>query len=292
MQGDNRGFGIFASDNCDINFDTENGLQGIFASANSTIGRGFTDAIIASTNSTINGNEKVAIIASNNSSSGFANQGVIIGSAGCSIQGSFQGMYSSEASSYQAGSNISSVIATYNSHIQSNGYYNGFAWTYQSIINKGGTGASGENMVALACREVTIDKERAVMIGVSGYTSAYSATTHSENAHTYKTESFGVINAGSVGGNIDVDCSLGTMFLFTLTANTTPNFINFRDGQRITFVVKNSTYSVADASIRARGDVYAKNGSIAPSNNNKSLYYGTFMSGDLYIDEHTGFDAV
>jgi len=132
-----------------------------------------------------------------------------------------------------------------------------------------------------------------VLLGLNNFTSpAADNTTYVDNIHTLKTESFDVVAAGNVGGNVDVDCSLGTIYTFTMTANTTPNFINFRDGQRITFVITNTTYSVPTATISGGGSVYAKNANIAPSNNNKTLYYGTFISGDLYIDEHTGFDAV
>ena len=131
------------------------------------------------------------------------------------------------------------------------------------------------------------------LIGLTNFTSPTNDnTTYVDNIHTLRVESFDVVSGGSVGGNIDVDCSLGTIFTFTITANTTPNFINFRDGQRITFVVTNTTYSVPSATIDGGGSVYAKNGSISPSNNSKTLYYGTFISGDLYIDEHTGFSAV
>ena len=130
-----------------------------------------------------------------------------------------------------------------------------------------------------------------ILLGTTGLTATESNTTYVDNIHVQKTESFNVIAGGNVGGNIDVDCSLGTIYTFTMTANTTPNFINFRDGQRITFVVTNTTFSVPSATIDGGGSVYAKNGSISPSNNNKTLYYGTFISGDLYIDEHTGFDA-
>jgi hypothetical protein len=57
-------------------------------------------------------------------------------------------------------------------------------------------------------------------------------------------------------------------------------------------VVTNTTFTVPTATVSGGGSVYAKNGLISPSNNSITLYYGTFISGNLYIDEHTGFDAV
>lgn len=135
-----------------------------------------------------------------------------------------------------------------------------------------------------------------VMVGTSGRTALYSATTHVENIHTFKTESFKEYNGGNVGGSIDVDCSQGSFFLFTMTADTTPNFINVRNGQRFFFIVyNNGSWAVPTATLNgASGKVMAKNGSISPGNNSYSKYVATYDSVNdlLFLDEETGFSAV
>jgi hypothetical protein len=125
------------------------------------------------------------------------------------------------------------------------------------------------------------------------FSSLYSATTHSKNTYTEGVKSYNVINAGAVSGSIDVDLSLGTLYFFEITGNTTPNFINWREGQQIQFWVKNqSNYDVPTATISGGGSVFAKAGVINPTNNAVSGYYGTIVNGDLYLDEHLNFQAV
>lgn len=134
---------------------------------------------------------------------------------------------------------------------------------------------------------------RSVALGYAVGT-LYSATTHVDNIHTYRTETFDVIAAGNVGGNINVDCSLGTIFTFTMTANTTPNFINIRTGQRFIFIVNNNgSYTVPTATVNgAGGTVFAKGGSLNPTNNGYTKYQAVYASGILWLDEELNFQAV
>lgn len=136
-------------------------------------------------------------------------------------------------------------------------------------------------------------KTQAVMVGTNNRAALYDNTTHVENSHNFKTESFNVTNSGSVGGNIDVDCSLGTLFYFTITADTTPNFINWKEGQRLQFWVDNSgTFTVPTATISGGGSVYSKGGTINPTNNEITAYYGTIVNGNMFLDEHLNFQPV
>lgn len=132
------------------------------------------------------------------------------------------------------------------------------------------------------------------LINLQGFTSpALDNTTYVDNIHTLRAESFNVIAAGNVGGTINVDCSLGTIFTFTMTADTTPNFINLRTGQRFIFIVDNTTFNVPDAQINGvSGNVYAKNGTISPSNNAVSKYTATYDGTRLFLDEELNFSAV
>jgi len=167
---------------------------------------------------------------------------------------------------------------------------------YNTILNGDNSSISGATTggtIINSTNTIISGKTRATMIGTSGRTALYDNTTHTENIHTYKTETFDVIAGGNVGGNIDVDCSLGTIYTFTMTANTTPNFINLRTGQRFIFIVDNTTYNVPDATINGvSGNVYAKNGSISPSSNATTKYTATFDGTRLFLDEEGGFSAV
>jgi len=137
-------------------------------------------------------------------------------------------------------------------------------------------------------------KDRAVMIGTSNENALYSATTHVQNIHTFNTETFDVVAGGNVGGSIDVDCSAGTIYTFTLTADTTPNFTNIKVGQRFIFIVyNNGTWTVPTATVNsAAGTVFAKNGTINPSNNGYTKYTATYDGTYMFLDEELGFSAV
>ena len=132
------------------------------------------------------------------------------------------------------------------------------------------------------------------LIGLQNFTSpATNNTTYVDNIHTLRTETFDVIAGGNVGGTIDVDCSLGTIYTFTMTANTTPNFINLRTGQRFIFIIDNTTYNVPAATINGvSGNVYAKNGTISPSSNSITKYTATYDGTRLFLDEEGAFSAI
>ena len=138
--------------------------------------------------------------------------------------------------------------------------------------------------------------EGVTMISTSGRSQQHSWTLHTDNIHTFQTETFTEVNAGNVGGSVDVDCSQGSFFLFTMTADTTPNFINVRDGQRFFFIVyNNGTWSVPTATVNGvSSTVYAKNGTINPQNNSYSKYTATYdgVNNLLFLDEEVGFAAV
>lgn len=137
------------------------------------------------------------------------------------------------------------------------------------------------------------DHDGSVALG-SGVTTIYTATTHVDNIHTYKTETFNVVDAGQVGGNIDVNCALGTIFMFEMTANTTPNFINIRTGQRFIFIVNNAgSFTVPDATVNGTpSTVYSKGGALNPTNNGYTKYQAVYAGGILWLDEELNFQAV
>ena len=151
--------------------------------------------------------------------------------------------------------------------------------------------------VLLNSKDTTITAGQGrTMASVSGRTSVFDWTTHTDNIHTFKTETFTETNGGNVGGSIDVDCSQSTFYFFTMTADTSVNFTNVRDGQRFMFIVyNNGSWSVTGATLNGVGSkVYAKNGTINPTNNGYSKYVATYdsVNGFLFLDEELGFAAV
>lgn len=155
------------------------------------------------------------------------------------------------------------------------------------------TGLLGQNNGIAIGGSARVDREQAVSIGY-GVQDLYSATTHVQAIHTYKQETFSVISAGNVGGNINVDCSLGTIFTFVMTANTTPNFVNLRPGQRFIFIVNNAgSFTVPTATVNGSSNtVYAKGGSLNPTNNGYTKYQAVYVDNILWLDEQLNFQAV
>jgi hypothetical protein len=219
-----------------------------------------------------------------NNSGIVAGSGNLIGSTyndRCFIGGgqSNQILYGADCSIIGGTTNTIQGAALYSSIIggQNNNINGG---THSSIIGGSGNTITGNT--------------NAVMIGCSGRTALYNNTVHVDNSHTFLTESFKTINIGNVGGNINVNCSLGTIFQFTMTANTTPNFINLREGQRIIFsIINNGSFTVPTATVDGVSTVVlAKGGAVNPTNNGITLYYATWMFGNLYLDQHLNFQPI
>jgi hypothetical protein len=104
--------------------------------------------------------------------------------------------------------------------------------------------ADNNNLIHASSYSVISGKTRASMISTSGSTALYDDTLHTDNAHTFKTESFNVIAGGNVTGSASVDCTLGTIFTFTMTGNVSVDFLNPRVGQRFIFIVYNKAFTL------------------------------------------------
>lgn len=265
-----RGSVIAGGSNCYINHKSNGNNHFIAASSSSYIDSGYgQNAILASGNGYITGNSYHFLGGGRSNKITGTDDSALCGGNSNQVAGN-QGFIGGGTSNYQRGNN--SVILGGQSN-QINPARN------QAFI---GGGISN-----------TLSHTNSAMIASSGRTSLYDLTLHTDNIHTYKTETFNVIAGGNVGGNVDVDCSLGTLFTFTMTADTTPNFINLRTGQRFMFIVNNTTFNVLGATINGvSGNVFAKNGTISPSNNSVSKYTATYDGTRLFLDEELGFSAV
>lgn len=180
----------------------------------------------------------------------------------------------------------SDIVGTSGNDVKRSFIMGGTGNTLNANVNKSGILGGNDNTISASAENV-------IIAASSGRTSLYNYTLHTDNIHTFKTETFNVISGGNVGGNVDVDCSLGTLFTFTMTANTTPNFINLKTGQRFMFIINNTTFNVPAATINGvSGNVYAKNGTISPSSNSITKYTATYDGTRLFLDEEGAFSAV
>jgi len=187
-------------------------------------------------------------------------------------------------------SNYSAILGGYDNDITGSGGAAGILVGEGNDITASG---AYNTIIGSATSTISGSLAGASIIASNSKSALYSYTLHAENNHTFKTESFDVVAVGNVGGNIDVDCSLGTIFTFTMTADTTPNFINLRTGQRFIFIVENTTYAVPGATINgASGNVYAKNGNINPSSNAITKYTATYDGTRMFLDEELNFQSV
>jgi len=268
----------------------------IIGSFNSNIYGGYYNTIMSSEGPNILAGAWNSIIASyggseiqggdNNFIAG--SQGFVLGgnSAKCAGVGVEAGGWNGPRFSFAGGGyNLTTTNDNGNDHFA--GAYNGLTFD--------GTAKGGYlyKVAGLAIQDGTVSNDISALIASSGRTTLYDQTLHTDNIHTFKTESFNVINVGNVSGSIDVDCSLGTIFTFTMVGDTTPNFINARTGQRFVFIVYNTTYNVPTATVGGvSGTVFAKNGTISPSNNGYTKYTATYDGARMFLDEELGFAAV
>jgi hypothetical protein len=215
------------------------------------------------------------------------------------------GIYGADASTLHE-AQYSQIMGGNNNQIR-NGINNGILFgTYNTISGSTDTaeilgsdycsvigGADRSTIIASSGSTVNAGSAR-VMIATEGQTALYNNTTHTDNIHTYKTETFNVIDAGNVGGSINVDCSLGTIFTFALTANTTPNFINIKTGQRFIFIVENTgSFTVPTATVGGvSSTVFAEGGALNPTNNGFTKYQAVYAGGILWINEELNYQAV
>jgi len=168
-----------------------------------------------------------------------------------------------------------------------------------AINSNGGTiSATGDHnmLINTESKDITGSRNKATVIGVWDNTQPvdYENTVYLGAIHNYGARSAKVIDAGNVSGTVDVDGSLGEAFIFTLTGNTQPNFINLREGQKFVFsIYNNGGNSVTGGTINGvGGNVLAKGGNISPSNNAWSFYTGFYDGTRLYLIEENGLSSI
>lgn len=295
---------ILGGENNDIT--SSGAYNSIIGGDSNTISSGTHSAISSSIGSTADGDTTIDISASYQSEvTGASYRSIIAGTyqssinagTGCAVIGTYADITGNGNGYDIIAGGISHTLTSSSYSTILGGQNNTITSSNESaLISTNGSLISGGslNSVVLGGKNTTIGaNEGSVMVGTSGKTALYDYTTHVENIHTFKTETFDTISGGTVGGSIDVDLSLGTIYKFTMSANTTPNFINWREGQRIEIVVVNSSnYTVPTATITGGGSVLSKGGNLNPTNNGITKYKGIIVDGDLYLNEELNFQTV
>ena len=170
-----------------------------------------------------------------------------------------------------------------------NEIYSGQSFSTAIGVNNNISG--GTEGVAIGYNNL-VTHSRASVLG-SNQSSLYEDTTHVDNLYVKRIYSFNTINAGTVAGAINVDLSLGSLFFFSISGDVSVNFINITEGQKVQFWVDNlGNHTVTAMTIAGGGDVYAKGGTVAPTNNQITGYYGTIVNGNMFLDEHLNFQVV
>lgn len=196
-------------------------------------------------------------------------------------------VYGQEATGVGSNNTISAVYGTAvgNRNIIDSGQSNGVTIGVDNVISGGTSGAAiGDGNIVTHTDAVVLGKNQV---------SVYTGTTHVDNLYVDRVYSFNTVNGGTVAGSINVDLSLGSLFSFSLSGDVAVNFINWREGQKVQFWVNNlSNWTVTAMTITGGGDVYAKGGAVAPTNNQITGYYGTIVNGNMFLDEHLNFQVV
>lgn len=263
--------------------------------------------IMGSFRSFLSGGERSAIIACENTEVSNAYNAVAIGcsgnqyiyqgpslaaaSQGVSINANRAAIIASEGMSLN--SNMSASIASYGGTINGNLYQVSLG-TFQPTFNDYG---GYENMIQIGARESVVEHQRASMISTSGRTSLYSGTSHTDNIHIYGTESKSTITGLTATGSVSVDLSTASVFEFDITGNITDiTFTNWREGGIYEFVVHNTgSYTITSSGVRLDGvanTIYAKGGSLNPTNNGYTFYRMMIVNGIGWLNEHLNFQAL
>lgn len=197
--------------------------------------------------------------------------------------------------SFLGGSNNKINSGTYNtivsnlSQITTNSQKNSIFGGYDSDIT-----STEDNNTILNCEGSVISGTTSgtTLIGLTNFKSPTNDnTTYVDNIHTLRTETFDTISGGSVSGVVSVDLSLGTIYKFSITGNiTSVDFTNWREGQRVEFIVENTaSYTISAMTITGGGQIYTKGGTVNPTNNAFTKYKGVIVDGDMFLNEELNF---
>jgi len=119
-----------------------------------------------------------------------------------------------------------------------------------------------------------------------------SSTTHKIRVEDFMAEP--VINAGDVGGAVEVDLSQGHWYVFTLQDNVEVDLFNEREGARyLFFVYSNGNFAVNAMRLVSGKNIYSVGGTLPnPANNAWNLYEGMVINGGMVLTEIDNFAPI
>ena len=287
----------------------------ILGGGSNTLSSGYENGILAGASNSVNGGEKNAIIASNNSSlGGYPIRDFIAGTESGSINNArFSHIIGGYAGSINSSANFLSMINSNGSITSSsernisincvNGNITDSVLESALISSSNVNIASDEtNVTVLNCKPLVSESvntvSKATYIGVFDTITGnneYSATTHTDNLHSYKLTSNEVTTTANASGNVTIDLSTGLIFFIPQTGNITVTFINARDGAKYEFIVHNTCAAacgITNVNLTG-GDVYVAGGSLASTPGTTRAYWkGTIFNDDMYLSVENNYQLL
>lgn len=257
---------------------------------------GYNCAIVASYSgpSIISGEENFIAASVGGSQLGGYN-GALIATQGVIVDGNLTAAIACEGSTQQAGNHMF-IAGGYNYQGQINNLVNQAHLGFKDL--NVGDGISGFNVGgSLATSGATITKAGSTMVSSQGQTTSYPWTLHTDNIHIYGTESKKTITGLTATGSVSVDLSQGSVFEFDITGNITAiTFSNWREGGIYEFIVHNTgSYTITASGVRLDGvanTIYAKSGSLNPTNNGYTFYRMLIVNGKGWLNESLNYSAL
>lgn len=161
--------------------------------------------------------------------------------------------------------------------------------SYNTVYHATGTQPASVVMLGL--------RDRNILLNNADRPFNPSGTTFVENHHVYRTLSRQTLTGITATGSVQVNLGNQTMMSFTITGNITDiTFTNWREGGMYEFYVYNSgSYTITASGVRLDGianTVYAKGGTLNPTNNGYTYYRMTIINSKAWLDEHLNFSAL
>jgi len=135
------------------------------------------------------------------------------------------------------------------------------------------------------------------MYNCSGRTSLHSYTTHHDGVHIFKNITYSTSTGNTASGAVTVDLSTHPVYEFTINGNITSlQFDNAKEGGEYIFIVYNSgSYTITSSGVTlggVSGTVFAKGGSLNPTNSGYTKYRLVIINGKGWLDEELNFQAL
>ena len=287
----------------------------IIGGGSNTLNSGYEGVIAGGSGNQINSGEKNFIGASNNCSlNNYPIRNFILGTESgtinnarfSSIMGGYAGTINSSGN-FQSMINSNSQITTSNERNMSINCPNGNitdSVTESALISSSNVNISSDetNVTVLNCKPTSSESlnttSKATYIGVFDSITSnneYSATTHTDNLHSYKLTSNKVTTINAASGNITIDLSTGLLFFINQTGLLNITFINARDGAKYEFIVNNTCAAVCGltAPSLTGGDIYTVSGAISGTNSlTRGYWKANIFNNDMYLSYQNGYELL